>query len=106
MGIYSTTRGRARYGFGALSELTLALMRSGDLQTNDYLREVVGSSTVDVEERASAHALYGSAPKVQLPFSKFLDALEAKNDRYYLTTQSLPMDANGPTALFVSPLRE
>eukprot|EP00457_Paulinella_chromatophora_P005772 gb/GEZN01005789.1/.p1 GENE.gb/GEZN01005789.1/~~gb/GEZN01005789.1/.p1 ORF type:complete len:559 (-),score=100.58 gb/GEZN01005789.1/:76-1728(-) len=74
--------------------------------TNSYLSEKAGHAKLMVEQRDQQVTSFGRGRKVPMTFSKLLDKLQAGDEQYYVTTQPIPTDKDGPLALFSSPLTE
>lgn len=74
-----------------------------------WRKEAIGPSArrlrVDVEVRDSGTACFGRGNKVSMPFGDLLERLGGEDaPRYYMTTQALPEDEDGPTVLHGPPL--
>lgn len=80
----------------------------GSTWTVDALAKKDGmDAEVEVEQRTIPGTFGLSAPKIRMPFAKFLAKVGQGSTEYYITTQEIAEDEEGlPSALYSSPLTE
>eukprot|EP01138_Halocafeteria_seosinensis_P007990 gb/GECG01008163.1/.p1 GENE.gb/GECG01008163.1/~~gb/GECG01008163.1/.p1 ORF type:complete len:584 (+),score=73.48 gb/GECG01008163.1/:1-1752(+) len=72
--------------------------------TYDYLKQQAGDLDARVETRSSPEEGYGKGKSQQMKFREFVGELENGSTNFYMTTQPLPEDEDGPISLMTTPL--
>eukprot|EP01062_Namystynia_karyoxenos_P045253 TRINITY_DN33586_c0_g1_i1.p1 TRINITY_DN33586_c0_g1~~TRINITY_DN33586_c0_g1_i1.p1 ORF type:complete len:489 (+),score=90.67 TRINITY_DN33586_c0_g1_i1:72-1538(+) len=80
--------------------------RAASRWTDDYLQRIAGAERIDVEVRgkAGAEAGFGRGRKVRMDFGEVVRRLAGGDESLYVTTQTLPVDDDGPTQVSGPPL--
>ncbi len=71
-----------------------------------YLKQNAGHCTVEIEKRDDESGRFGLGNCHKMQYCEFLDQLDAGSTSLYMTTQPLPQDKDGPTAMASQPLTE
>ncbi len=95
-------RGAAAAAAAELGGLTRLL--GGEHDDWEELGRAAGDATVKVEVRRSAHEPFGRGQHVRMRLSRLLRLLAGGSERYYMTTQELPLLPSGVEGLLGRPL--
>lgn len=74
--------------------------------TDEYLSQVGGSSVVTVEPRNDGKDTFGQGRERRMEFGKFLKMVADGDELHYMTTQTLPVAADGKPALYAAPVSD
>jgi len=69
-----------------------------------YLKEHAGDCIVEIEKRDDDSGRFGLGNCHPMKYGDFLDQLDKGSTNLYMTTQPLPQDKDGPTAMASEPL--